>query len=372
MRVLISAGGTGGHLYPGIAIADACLKKDSTNQILFVGSKGRMEMSKVPAAGYSIVALPIRGIKRKFKHLLQNLTLPIFLLISLWKSRVILKKFKPHVVIGTGGYAGFAVVYMASYMRIPILLQEQNAYPSMTNKLLARYADKICVAYEGMETYFPANKIILTGNPIRESLASTPERKLMSYAYFDLDPNLTTLLVVGGSLGAKAICEYIFKSNQVFLKSNIQVILSTGESYFSDIQKEFSKISNPLFKLWPYINRMDLALTAATIVVSRAGAITISEIAAAKKPAIFIPSPNVVANHQLKNVLPLVKRKAAILVEEHEVPAKLLPTILELSNNNLEQQILAENLATYFKNTAATDIVDIIEDLVQNPKNTKK
>jgi len=367
MRIIISGGGTGGHVYPGIAIADALKKHNSANDILFIGAKGKMEMNQVPAAGYPIVGLPIKGVKRKLKHLFKNVTLPIWILMSLWRARQIIKNFKPNVVVGTGGYAGFPTIYMAARMGIPVILQEQNAYPSITNRLLAKYANKICVAYEGMDAYFPSNKIMLTGNPVRSFLVNKAAvNYLTSLEYFGLKPGLVTVLVLGGSLGARVISESISKAADTLLQNNIQVILSTGNTYFSAHQNTLP--INLYFKALPYIERMDLAFAAADIVVSRAGAISIAEIAVAQKPAIFIPSPNVVADHQTKNVLPLVSNNAAILIKDNEVAEKLVTTILELAKDKQRQHILAENLTSYFKQYAAESIATLIEDIVHTNK----
>ncbi|MHB9147102.1 MAG: undecaprenyldiphospho-muramoylpentapeptide beta-N-acetylglucosaminyltransferase [Candidatus Amoebophilus sp.] len=366
MKVIISGGGTGGHVYPGIAIADVLKRKNTENQILFVGAGGKMEMNQVPAAGYPIVGLPIRGIKRKLKYIWKNLALPIWALISLWKVRRIIKDFKPNVVIGTGGYASFPAIYMAARMHIPIVLQEQNAYPGVANRLLAKYANKICVAYEGMDAYFPNNKIVLTGNPVRAFLTNKTDNYLTSLEYFGLEPGPITVLILGGSLGAQAISESIIKAAHIFEKHTIQVILSTGNAYFTTIQQTDFLAFDKNFKVLPYIERMDLAFAAADIVVSRAGAISIAEIASAQKPAIFIPSSNVTADHQMKNVLPLVTKNAAILIKDNEVPDKLVPAILELAKDKHRQRMLVENLGNCFKTHAAESIASLIEDLVQH------
>jgi UDP-N-acetylglucosamine--N-acetylmuramyl-(pentapeptide) pyrophosphoryl-undecaprenol N-acetylglucosamine transferase len=367
MRVIISGGGTGGHIYPGIAIADVLKKQNPTNEILFIGAKGKMEMHQVPAAGYAIVGLPIKSIKRKLKHLLKNITLPIWILTSLWKARQIIKKFKPDIVIGTGGYASFPALYMAAHMHIPIVLQEQNAYPGFVSKILAQYACKICVAYEGMEAYFPSNKIVLTGNPVRSFLAyKATSNYLASLEYFGLKPGPVTVLVLGGSLGAHVISESISRAADIFLQHDIQVILSTGNAYFSIYQNTLP--NNLYFKALPYIERMDLAFAAVDIVVSRAGAISIAEIAAAQKPAIFIPSPNVVADHQMKNVLPLVAKNAAILIKDNEVEERLVPAILELAKDKQHQHILAENLTSCFNRYAAESIARLTEEIVHTNK----
>ncbi len=364
MKVIISGGGTGGHIYPGIALADEIIKQSPDNQVLFVGATGKMEMSLVPAAGYRIIGLPIKSIARK--QLYKNLLLPFSLLASLWKARRILKEFKPDVVVGTGGYASFPAVYMAARMRIPVLLQEQNAYPGIANKLLANYAHQICVAYENMATYFPAKKIVVTGNPVRSFLQEPKEGCQTAYEYFGITPGVPTVLVLGGSLGARALVECTLKASQVFLDHRIQVLLSTGKAYFEQISKDGAYLSMPHLKILPYIERMDLAFAAATIIVSRAGAIAIAEIGVAQKPAIFVPSPNVVADHQMKNVLPWLAQDAVVLVKEAEIGQKLVPAMVELVQDTQRQRTLAENLRKQARPDAAAAIVALISQLASS------
>ncbi|OJW72722.1 MAG: undecaprenyldiphospho-muramoylpentapeptide beta-N-acetylglucosaminyltransferase [Candidatus Amoebophilus sp. 36-38] len=364
MRVIISGGGTGGHIYPGIAIADALKKQSAEHEILFVGAQGKMEMDYVPAAGYRIIGLPIRGIRRRFKEMLKNIVVPFRVLASLWKARSIIKAVSPDVVIGTGGYASFPMVYMAASMHIPVVLQEQNAYPGIVNKLLAKYANKICVAYEHMDKYFPTNKIVLTGNPVREFLMKEEASHEASCQFFGLSPDAPIVLILGGSQGAGMITKCILDAIHLFAENGIQVLLSTGKAYFEKIDSHLFK-ENPLhFRVLPYIERMDLALAAASIVVSRAGAIAIAEIGVAQKPAIFIPSPHVAADHQMKNILPLVDKEAAMLVKDQEVSEKLIPTILSLVNDTKRQETLIKNLTQYVKPNAAAAIVNTIENLV--------
>jgi UDP-N-acetylglucosamine--N-acetylmuramyl-(pentapeptide) pyrophosphoryl-undecaprenol N-acetylglucosamine transferase len=361
MKVIISGGGTGGHIYPGIALADEIIRQDSTNQVLFVGAAGKMEMSLVPAAGYEIIGLPIKSIARK--QLYKNLSLPFSILKSLWQARQILKKFKPDVVIGTGGYASFPTVYMAARMRIPVLLQEQNAYPGIANKLLAKYAHQICVAYENMAAYFSATKTIVTGNPVRAFLQQPKEDYQAAYEYFGLTPGVPTVLVLGGSLGARALVDCTLRASQVFGDHRIQVLLSTGKAHFEQISKDGAYLSTPYLKILPYIDRLDLAFAAATIIVSRAGAIAMAEIGVAQKPAIFVPSPNVVADHQMKNVLPWLAQDAAVLVKEAEIDQKLIPAMVELVQDPQRQRTLVENLRKQARPDAAGAIVALISQL---------
>jgi UDP-N-acetylglucosamine--N-acetylmuramyl-(pentapeptide) pyrophosphoryl-undecaprenol N-acetylglucosamine transferase len=366
MKIIITGGGTGGHIYPGIALADELIRQDPTNQVLFIGASGRMEMSLVPAAGYRIIGLPMRGIARK--QLYKNLLLPWSLLKSLWKARRIFQAFKPDVVIGTGGYASFPAVYMAARMRIPVLLQEQNAYPGIANKWLARYAQHICVAYEDMATYFPTTKIIVTGNPVRRFLQQPQADYQAAYEYLGLTPGMPTVLVLGGSLGAQALVRQVLKASKALSDHRIQVLVSTGKAYFEELRQE-GNLSMPHVKITPYIERMDLAFAAATIIISRAGGIAMAEIGVAQKPAIFVPSPNVVADHQMKNVLPWVVQDAALLVKESEIDQKLVPTMIELIQDPQRQQVLVENLRKQARPHAAADIVALISQLATSTQN---
>lgn len=369
MRIIISGGGTGGHIYPAIAIADELKKQNSEHEILFVGAQGKMEMDYVPSAGYDIIGLPIRGISRRSKDLFKNIIVPFRVLDSLWKARKVIKKFKPDIVIGTGGYASFSMLYMAAQMHVPTLLQEQNAYPGIVNRLLAKYANKICVAYEHLDKYFPANKVVLTGNPIRSLLVKDINSREASCNYFGLQPNLPTVLILGGSQGAKTISNCVLQASHIFNENGVQVILSTGRAYFKEATQQLGIKELQHFKVLPYIERMDLALSAASIVVSRAGALSITEIAIAHKPAIFIPSPYVAADHQTKNILPLVERNAAIMVREDEMSQNLIPNILKLAKNLEQQKQLAENIGRYARPKAAASIVDVITDLLNLSEN---
>ncbi len=364
MKVIISGGGTGGHISPGIALAEGIIKQNGNNQVLFIGATGKMEMSLVPAAGYRIIGLPIRGIARE--KIYKNLLWPIYLLRSLWKARQILKIFTPDVVIGTGGYASFPTIYVAAYMKIPVVLQEQNAYPGIANKFLAKYATKICVAYENMDAYFPPKKVVLTGNPIRSSLLHNHTENCLAHQHFGLKPGVPTILILGGSLGASTLVNCILGASQIFADHQVQVLISVGEAYFEKISQLDAYLSIPHLKIVPYIERMDLAFTAATIIVSRAGAIALSEMALAQKPIILVPSPYVTADHQMKNSIPFVKAGAAIVVKEENIEKDLVSTIISLIGNPEHQNTLKANLAKQAKPNAVEEILEIIQQLIHD------
>ena len=336
MKIIISGGGTGGHIYSAIAIADALKQHDPAIDILFVGARGKMEMQKVPAAGYPIIGLGIRGLQRK--HILKNASLPFRLAASLWKARNLLKDFRPDVVVGTGGYASAPMLYMAAQRKISTLIQEQNAAVGLTNRILARYVDRVCVAYTHMEQYFPAEKIVLTGNPVRAGLVHLAEKRQAAYDYFGLKPDKKCLLVLGGSLGAKAMNESILKALDQLIAAGIQVIWSTGHFYFEDFQACLTQPQREVVKIYPFIQSMDLAYAAADLVVSRAGALAISELCVVQKPVIFVPSSNVVADHQTYNVLPLVKTHAALMVKDQEVMHTLPQEIIQLVQCEAQQK----------------------------------
>lgn len=366
MKVIISGGGTGGHIYPAIAIAHTLKQQAPTTSLLFVGARGKMEMQKVPEAGYPIVGLNIAGFQRK--KLWRNFSLPFKLLASLWKARKVLREFRPDVVIGTGGYASAPILYMAAKRGIPTLIQEQNAIPGFTNRLLARYVNKICVAYEGMEQYFPAKKIVLTGNPVREDLLNLTEKKQEAYAHFGLVPDKPCLLVLGGSLGARTINENILQSLDTLLKSGLQIIWATGQGHFEGIQAKLTPRQLKAIKLYPFIESIHLAYAASDIVVARAGAGTIAELCLAQKPTIFVPSPNVTDDHQTKNVLPLVKKEAALMVKDSEARQILATAIVELLQSEEWRNKLAGNIKTLARPQATTAIVQAMMTLVTPQK----
>lgn len=366
MRIIISGGGSGGHIYPAIAIADALQHHDPNHELLFVGAQGKMEMQRVPAAGYPIVGLSIRGIQRK--QVLQNLSVPFRVMDSLWKAKRLIQHFRPDVVVGTGGYASAPILYAAARMRLPTLVQEQNAHAGLTNRLLAKRLDKLCVAYKHMDRYFPADKIVLTGNPVRQDIINLAARRQAAYDYFGLVPDRPCLLVLGGSLGAKTINESILQALTQLLEAGIQVIWPTGRFYFEDIQAQLTEQQRAAVKLYPFIESMDLAYAAADIVVSRAGALAIAELCIVSKPTIFIPSPNVVADHQAKNVWPLVAQEAAMLIQDKEAREKLSQAIIQLLHDEDRQKTLVQNMRHWAKPRATADIVTLIHELANGSR----
>ncbi len=362
-KILISGGGTGGHVFPAIAIANELKKRLPDVSILFIGAKGKIEMSKVPEAGYPIEALWISGFQRNIN--LKNLSFPIKLILSLLKSRRIIKKFKPNIVIGVGGYASGPALKMAQKSGIPTLIQEQNSFPGITNKLLAKSVNKICVAYEGMDKYFDKSKIIITGNPIREEVIDIEGKRNVALKFFNLSVSVKTLLVIGGSQGAKAINEGIEANLKLFSENNIQIIWQTGKYYYDraiDITKT-SEHNN--IKVLEFIKRMDMAFAAADIVISRAGAIAISELTAVKKPVIFVPLPTAAEDHQTKNALKLVNNEAALLIKNSEAKEKLGKTVLELFKDKNRINVLKNNIGKMAIKNSAGKIVDEIIKLIE-------
>lgn len=355
MKIILSGGGTGGHIYPAIAIANALKEYDPVTDILFVGASGKMEMQKVPEAGYSIVGLGIRSLQRK--QVLQNVSLPFRLISSLWKARQILKDFQPDVVIGTGGYASAPMLYMAAKHGIPTLIQEQNAAAGLTNKILADYVDTVCVAYANMDAYFPAEKIVHTGNPIREDLMHLGEKRQGAYTHFGLVPDKKCLLVLGGSLGAKTINESILHAIDRLIKEGLQIIWATGPLYFEAIKARLTQQQQHAVKVYPFIKSIDLAYAAADIVVSRAGALTVAELCMVQKPVVFVPSPHVTADHQTQNVLPLVEENAALLVKDNEAMQTLSQEVIHLLKLEARQNILARNIKHWARPQATAAIV---------------
>lgn len=358
-KFIISGGGTGGHIYPAIAIADKLKAQFPDAEFLFVGAKDRMEMEKVPQAGYPIKGLWISGLQRSLS--LQNLAFPLKLVSSLRKSNAILKEFRPDVAIGTGGYASAPLLRMASLKNIPCLIQEQNSHAGITNKWLSSKVQSICVAYEGMDKFFPSEKIRFTGNPVRQDLLDISAKKEEAIAFFDLDRNKKTLLVLGGSLGAKKINELIEKSLPLFKQHNLQVIWQCGK-YYEDAYKDKG---NENVKVLAFLNRMDLAYAAADFIISRAGALSVSELCLVGKPVIFIPSPNVAEDHQTKNALAVSEREAAILIKENELDTSFEAKFSELVSSEEQQIALSENIKKLAKPNATKDIVAEIEKLMK-------
>ena len=340
-KVIISGGGTGGHIFPAISIANELRNRIKEIDILFVGAKGRMEMEKVPKAGYPIEGLHISGLQRNWKDL-RNLLFPFKLISSLWKSYWIVKKFKPSIVIGTGGYASGPLLYVASKLSVPALIQEQNSFPGITNKILSRSVQKVCVAYENMERFFPQEKLMLLGNPVRQDLIQTTSKRSKGIKQFNLNPKQPTLLVVGGSLGAKTINESIASLLTDFEKNNIQLIWQTGLSFEQKAIELSRSLSN--VRVHAFIYDMDLAYSVADIIISRAGASTISELCLIGKPAILVPSPNVAEDHQTKNAMALLNKEAALMVKDSKARTELGTAISELLSDKNRQDILSKNI----------------------------
>tara|TARA_B110001454_G_scaffold24579_1_gene24139 strand:+ start:522 stop:1625 length:1104 start_codon:yes stop_codon:yes gene_type:complete len=353
-RVIISGGGTGGHIFPALAIAKALEKKVSNIEILFVGASGKMEMSKIPAEGYKIKGLWISGLQRRIT--IKNLLFPFKVISSLLKARRIIKKFKPDIAIGTGGYASGPLLYVAAKKNIPTLVQEQNSYPGITNKVLSKVVDKVCVAYDNMEQFFPKNKIIFTGNPIRQDVLEFASKKQLGISHFNLEENKKTVLVIGGSLGARTINEAIDENISFFVENNLNLIWQTGISYQKKAEKSVKEKAVKGINAYTFIKEMDKAYGAADIIISRAGAIAISELCCIAKPTILIPSPNVSEDHQTKNAQAVVNKKAALLVKDNEAGSKLVNCLRELYDDTVMQKELIRNI----KNLAVMDAADKI------------
>ena len=355
-KIIISGGGTGGHIFPALAIADEIKSRNEAADILFIGAEGKMEMEKVPQAGYPIVGLPIVGFQRKLT--LKNLLLPIKLLQSLIKAFVVIRRFKPELVIGVGGYASGPTLQMAQFLGVPTLLQEQNSFPGKTNQLLARKAKAICVAYPEMDKFFEASKIQLTGNPVRAALLQNlDEKKQEAAEFFGLDASKPTLFVMGGSLGARTLNNALRSALSVFAQSDVQVIWQCGKSYEQELAT-FQSTLPANVKVFAFIQRMDLAYALASVIISRAGALSVSELSLVAKPAILVPSPNVAEDHQTKNARALVERSAALLVTDAQAQEKLVPLALELLQDPAQQQALSEAMKTMALPNATKEIVD--------------
>jgi UDP-N-acetylglucosamine--N-acetylmuramyl-(pentapeptide) pyrophosphoryl-undecaprenol N-acetylglucosamine transferase len=361
--VIISGGGTGGHIFPAVAIANALKKINAQTEILFVGANGRMEMEKVPAAGYKIEGLDISGIQRKFS--LQNFLLPLKVIKSVLKARAIVKNFKPDVAVGVGGYASGPLLFAATGMKVPALIQEQNSFAGVTNKLLAKRVQRICVAYDGMEKYFPAEKIMMTGNPVRENMVEIKGKREEALRFFGLDQNKKTVLVIGGSLGARTINQSIEAGIDAFAKSGVQLIWQTGKAFYPQAQKRTAELKANGIGAYDFIQRMDLAYAAADVVISRAGASSVSELALVAKPAILVPSPNVAEDHQTKNALSLVNKEAAILVKDAEASAQLMQKCLELINDQGQQNKLVQNITKLALKDSAMIIAEEVYSLAK-------
>lgn len=359
-RIIIGGGGTGGHIFPAISIANALKQRLVNVTFLFVGALGKIEMEKVPEAGYDIVGLPVAGFQRRVT--VQNLTFVLKLLRSMQLSAQLIRKFKPDLAIGVGGYASGPIVKAAARQGIPVLLQEQNSYAGVTNRLLAKSASKICVAYEGMEKYFPEEKIVLTGNPVRQDLLLNPENKPYALKHFGLQGSKKVLLLIGGSLGARTLNESIVSHIALLAKSDLHLIWQCGNYYYQQAKKKLDESGANNVTLLPFIKEMNLAFLAADLIISRAGAGTISELCLVGKPAILVPSPNVAEDHQTRNALSLTTRNAAVFVADKDAENELVEIALSLINDAPRCRTLSDNI----KKLAIPDSSDRIVNEVKN------
>jgi len=361
-KVIISGGGTGGHIFPAIAIANQIKEQMPESEILFVGALGRMEMEKVPAAGYRIVGLPVAGLQRKALH--KNFSLPCKLFKSIRLAKKIIRDFQPDVAVGVGGYASGPLLWVASRSGVPCLIQEQNSYPGVTNKLLAKRVQTICVAYPDMERFFPKEKICFTGNPVRSSIVPVNERlRKEGREYFGIEPDRKCLLILGGSLGARKLNDCVMK--WALDKETVSLIWQCGAYYRREVEAFVAEHPHPDIHLHPFINRMDLAYAAADVVISRSGAGTISELCIAGKAVIFVPSPNVSEDHQTKNAMALVSKNGALMVSEEEADGRLMRVAVELVEDNERRERLAVDIRAFARKYADKDIVHEIMKLIK-------
>lgn len=368
MKAIISGGGSGGHIFPAIAIANAIKARYADAEILFIGAEGRMEMEKVPAAGYKIEGLPIAGLQRRLT--LKNLSVPFKMWKSQQKVKGILTSFQPDIVVGVGGYASAPTLKEAEKMGFPTLLQEQNSYPGLTNKMLAKKARTICVAYDGLEKFFPKEKIVFTGNPVRADIEAMNASREEGCAEFGLDTDRKVVLSIGGSLGARSINEMILKNPLFFKENNIQLIWQTGKWMYKEAMDKVRAMGlERWIKVYQFISRMDLAYAAADVIISRAGAIAISELCIVGKPVILIPSPNVAEDHQTKNAMALVNKGAARMVRDEECGQKGLIELRDLFNSPQQQQRMRQNCEGLGVKGAAAKIVDEIEKIIVSVNN---
>ncbi|HNR49461.1 MAG TPA: undecaprenyldiphospho-muramoylpentapeptide beta-N-acetylglucosaminyltransferase [Bacteroidia bacterium] len=351
LKVIISGGGTGGHIFPALAIANAIRKLNPETEFLFVGAQGKMEMEKVPAAGYKIEGLWISGIKRELT--IDNLSFPFKVLSSVSKALRIIREFKPDVAVGVGGYASGPLLYAASLKNIPCLIQEQNSYPGITNKILAKRVQKICVAYDGMEKYFPKEKILLTGNPVRENVLKIEGKRQEAFSFFRLNPDKKTILVVGGSQGARSINRSILAGLNEIRQADVQVVWQTGKLFYDEAQNAVSSAGMENVRVFDFISQMDFAYAAADLIVSRAGASTVSEILLVGKPSVMVPLPTAAEDHQTKNIEAMVRKNAALMVRDADASAQLVATALAtLSNEQLLKSLAANAAAQALPNSA--------------------
>ena len=362
LRVIISGGGTGGHIFPAVAIANELRRRLPDTEILFVGANGRMEMTRVPDAGYKIVGLDITGLQRRLTP--QNLLFPLRVLRAVRKAGKLIEQFRPHVVVGVGGYASAPVLLAATSRGIPSLIQEQNSYAGLVNKLLARRVSRICVAYEGMEKFFPQERLVLTGNPVRSEIASGDRAEALQF--FGLDPRKKTLLVIGGSLGARTLNLATVAALPRLRDAGVQLLWQTGKLYFQEAEKQAAPYHADHLHALEFITRMELAYAAADVVVSRAGALSVSELCLTGKASILVPSPNVAEDHQTKNALALVTKGAAVLITDGHAQARLYDEALRLLADPERQQQLGARVRELARPEATTAIVDELLRLVKN------
>lgn len=362
-KIIISGGGTGGHIFPAISIANELKQRNPENEFLFVGAQDRMEMEKVPAAGYKIVGLPVAGFKRKLTF--ENVRVIIKLFKSLLKARKIIQEFKPDIAIGVGGYASGPTLKAAAKKNIPTLLQEQNSYAGVTNKLLAKTANTICVAYDNLEKYFPAEKIVLTGNPIRQDLAKNTSSRAEACEFFKIPTDKKVVLILGGSLGARTLNNTILSKLKTIQEGEAVFLWQTGKLYIDKAKETLASTTNDNIRVHDFIFRMDLAYQIADVIISRAGAGTISELCVIGKPCILVPSPNVAEDHQTKNAQALVDKDAALMVRDADAEQKLIPEIYTLLTNQPKQQQLAENIKKLALPNAASDIANEVYKLLE-------
>lgn len=362
-RLIISGGGTGGHIFPAIAIANAFRERYQDAQILFVGARGKMEMTRVPDAGYRIIGLWISGIQRKLT--LSNLLFPVKLVVSYIRAAVILKRYKPHAVVGTGGYASGPIMIAATRFRIPSIIQEQNSFAGLANKQVAEKVSKVCVAYDGMERFFPKEKIVFTGNPVRKDIITVGEKRQAATNHFGFDPDTKTLLIIGGSLGARTINECIIQGIDILLDAQIQIIWQTGSGYYDKYRAQLAHKDLRKIRVRDFVREMDLAYAAADVVISRSGAVAVSELCIAGKATIMVPSPNVAEDHQTKNAMALVEKDAAIMVSDKDARKELVDQALKLLFDEQKARRLSDNILKLARPNATRDIVNEIEALIK-------
>ncbi len=361
-RLIISGGGTGGHIFPAIAIANEFRDRYPDSDILFVGAKDKMEMVRVPQAGFKIIGLWISGFQRSLT--ISNLLFPFKLLVSFIRARMITNEFKPHAVVGTGGYASGPIMLAATSKGIPSIIQEQNSFAGLANKQVANRVSKVCVAYDGMEKYFPKDKIVFTGNPVRKDILNISDKRNKAIQHFGFDSKSKTVLVLGGSLGAKTINDSVYAGIEKFVDADVQLIWQTGKGYFSMYKSQLTKKDVRKIRIYDFLNEMDLAYAAADVVVSRAGALAVSELCVTGKACILVPSPNVAEDHQTKNARALESVQAAVMISDKQASDLLIDETLKLVFDEQRATKLSNNIRMLAKPNATNDIVNEIEKLL--------